>query len=117
VDAGTSAVQFSHDAPFCPHCVSMKPAWQVPVASQHPAQFEAVHVGGGPPHAWFSQLWPEASQFVQAAPPVPQSVSRSPGRQACPSQHPAGHVSALHVGGGGVVQTPLAHWPPLDAQS
>jgi hypothetical protein len=111
VDVGTRPVQSSHEAPFWPHCVSTKPAWQTSLWSQHPVQLLASHFGGAATHAFLLQVPPAVSQLVHAWPPVPQNVLRLPGRQFVPSQHPLGQVEGSQTGGGDW-QRPALHVPP-----
>jgi hypothetical protein len=117
VDVGTITVQSSHDAPLCPHCVSMKPAWHVLAWSQQPVQLLALQVGATFTHVPPLQVSFEAAQLVHDLPPVPQNESRLPGRQfLLASQQPVGHVFESHVGGGGR-QSPPLHVPLLNEQS
>jgi hypothetical protein len=97
-----SCVQFAHDAPLWPHCVSRKPAWQVPFTSQQPAQLVGVQlvVRGThlcPLHTSFSDV-----QSRHCAPPVPHAPSCVPTAQTLPVQQPFGHVAGVQTGGGGM---------------
>jgi hypothetical protein len=110
-----SELQFAHVTPFWPHCVLRKPAWQTPVASQHPGQFCGVHVTFGthlpPLHVAFCCV-----QSTHVTPLVPHALSCVPTAHTSPAQQPLGHVAGLHFGGGGP-HVPFEQTSPSDVQS
>jgi hypothetical protein len=85
--------------PNCPHALSRKPGSHCPPESQHPAQFEGVHDGGGgdmgahtnPVPAKSVQSRPVLLQFWQTFPFDPQATGLLPPRHTLPWQQP-GHV-------------------------
>jgi len=93
--------QFAHASPPVPHSVAWVPGWQVPVVSQQPVvQLLALHAGGGAVQVCVdaAQVDPLA-QAAQARPLAPHAAVAVPGWQVSfESQHPVGHVEALHVG-------------------
>ena len=91
VDGGTRAVQSWQVAPCSPHCVLAKPAWQLPLGSQHPSQL-CSHTGApsGDVHTPNSHWLPMVVQLVHCRPLVPQWGASKPPRQLpSASQHPA----------------------------
>jgi hypothetical protein len=103
---------FAHDehaAPPAPHWafVSLAYGMHTP-AAQHPAGHEVPSQTHAP--VAVSQSW-SAGQAAQALPPVPHDMTDSDayGSQVPPSasQHPLGHVSALHSHLPLVVSQPL----------
>jgi hypothetical protein len=98
------AVQLAHAAPPVPHVASVVPALHLPLASQHPAQFCALH--GGATHAPLVHTSPAAVQLEHAFPPAPHAVSCVPTAQTPLMQHPLAHVDGPQVGS----HNPPMHW-------
>jgi hypothetical protein len=98
------AVQLVQDAPPLPQIASLVPALHLPLASQHPLQFDGPQ--GGVVHAPLAHTSPIAVQFEHAFPPAPHAVSCEPTAQTPLMQQPFAHVVGPHVGS----QKPLMHW-------
>jgi hypothetical protein len=79
-------VQFWQELPPCPQTPFAKPDWQIPLMSQHPAQFDALHMGMQRPFAL--QVSPKFWQLVHACPPTPQAVGFVPPMHVLFWQHP-----------------------------
>jgi hypothetical protein len=79
-------VQFWQEAPLWPQTPSAKPGWQIPLLSQQPAQFDALHMGMQRPLEL--QVSPKDWQLLHDCPFVPQAFGLVPPMQVLFWQHP-----------------------------
>ncbi len=100
--------QAAHKTPPLPHALVLRPGWHTPPRSQHPAG-HVVALQSGAVHVPAAHVSPDG-HALQELPPVPHSPGVVPvSQKPRPSQHPSGHVFALHTA---PAQTPAVQESP-----